>query len=158
MSSTLSKSSSYSHQGIQTPTCTSTYVTRYGRLNVTKKSLDLLVHPYERMKSERDVHEAMVLLAVLLDSYLHITSHVAASQRVEDREDITGTQIGMIEMTGDCSAGDQDEMLRALLVDMMLRKGKKVCQARLSHIARSSRTGVSADSSDNPIEEESNSF
>lgn len=119
------------------------------RLEVTKESMDLLVHPVTQIKSGRDVRQAMEMLAVLMKYYMNIRSHPLSPRRYENREETTSSSmhadtIPLDESESDggvgvgAGAGDQDEMLSQLLVDSMRRRGKKVWQAPLSRKAKCS--------------------
>ena len=119
------------------------------RLEMTKKSMDLLVHPVTQIKSGRDVHQAMEMLAVLMKHYMSIRSYPLSSRRYEKREETASSSMHADTILLDESesdrgvgvgvgAGDQDEMLSQVLVDSMRRRGKKVWQALLSHKAKCS--------------------
>ena len=52
-------------QSVPVNTCPRAHAISCSKLKMTKKSMDLLVHPVQLIRSERDAHEAMEMLAVL---------------------------------------------------------------------------------------------
>ena len=120
---------------------------------MTKKTLDKLVHPETHLASSKDHSDAMVLLSLMYDKYLHFVKFHGGESKGRDPQLIsadiayvTCIKVDMVAVSeeeeievGDGEEGSvedrlegrdwqDEEMLTALLRDMMLMTAKRVCR------------------------------
>ena len=101
---------------------------------MTKRALDCLVHPETHLICSKDHSDAMVLLSLMHNNFLHLVKSCGGGSShqkncvemldVFNAED----QAGMEEGSENIGSDDM-KMLAALLKETMLRSGRRVCRS-----------------------------